>query len=82
MLQVFDKDEIGGDVDTAAVRIALSNQCLLALRSVGCNVNGVNLTTSIRPGTLHYIFRASRRSDLLPLQCVWLVLRSALVGRL
>ena len=41
MLQVFDKDTIGGDADTAAVRIVLSNQCLLALRSVGCNLNGV-----------------------------------------
>jgi hypothetical protein len=44
-LQVFDKDDIGVDVDTAAARIELSNETLLALCSVGCNVNGVTLIT-------------------------------------
>jgi hypothetical protein len=47
-LQVFDKDDIGLDADTAVARVELSNETLLALRSVGCNVNGMVLTSLSR----------------------------------
>ena len=43
---MFDKDDILEDKDTEVARIELSDQSLLALRSVGCHVNGASCLTA------------------------------------